>query len=47
MVQKGKEFYQVVLSVTPFYAEMGGQVGDSGVLETESEKIQVIDTKRK
>jgi len=46
MVQKGKEFYQVVLSVTPFYAEMGGQVGDSGVLETESEKIQVIDTKK-
>ena len=44
--QKNKEFYQIVLSVTPFYAEMGGQVGDSGWLTAEGEKIEVYDTKR-
>ncbi|MDE6204712.1 MAG: alanine--tRNA ligase, partial [Duncaniella sp.] len=44
--QKGKSFYQIVLSVTPFYAEMGGQVGDSGWLVNGDEKIEVYDTKR-
>ncbi len=44
--QKGKSFYQIVLSVTPFYAEMGGQVGDSGWLINGDEKIEVYDTKR-
>ena len=44
--QKGKDQYQVVLSVTPFYAEMGGQVGDTGVLESANEKIEVVDTKK-
>ena len=45
--QKGKEFYQVILSRTPFYAEMGGQVGDRGTLTSDSgEIIKVIDTKR-
>ena len=46
VTQKNKSYFQVVLSVTPFYAEMGGQVGDSGVLENANEKIVVIDTKR-
>ncbi len=44
--QKNQEFYQLVLSNTPFYAEMGGQVGDSGVLVSESETIEIIDTKK-
>ncbi len=46
VVQKKNEFYQVVLATTPFYAEMGGQVGDKGWLECGDEKIDIIDTKR-
>jgi alanyl-tRNA synthetase len=45
--QKKSEFYQIVLSRSPFYAEMGGQVGDNGWLISETgEKIEVFDTKR-
>ena len=47
--QKGKEFYQIILSKTPFYAEMGGQVGDRGVLLSTSgsgEVIEIFDTKK-
>lgn len=44
--QKNSEFYQIVLSRTPFYAEMGGQVGDSGWLATDDETIEISDTKR-
>ncbi len=44
--QKNNEFYQIVLSQTPFYAEMGGQVGDSGWLINDDEKIEITDTKR-
>ena len=46
VVQKKNEYFQVVLTTTPFYAEMGGQVGDKGWLINGDEKIDVIDTKR-
>jgi len=46
VTQKNKSFYQLVLSHTPFYAEMGGQVGDHGTLTCGDEVIDVIDTKR-
>ena len=44
--QKGKSFYQVVLAKTPFYAEMGGEVGDTGKLKIKNEELRIIDTKR-
>ena len=40
--QKGKDFYQVVLTKTPFYAEMGGEIGDTGTLGN----VRVLDTKK-
>ena len=46
VTQKKNEFYELVLSATPFYGEMGGQVGDCGVLVSENETIEVIDSKR-
>jgi alanyl-tRNA synthetase len=43
---KGKEQYQLVLAGTPFYAESGGQTGDTGILDFAGEKIEVTDTKK-
>ncbi len=45
--QKNKEYYQIILSRTPFYAEMGGQVGDRGTLtSSDGEVVEIFDTKR-
>ena len=46
VTQKKNEFYELVLDATPFYGEMGGQVGDCGVLVNENETIEIVDTKR-
>ncbi|MDH6355965.1 alanyl-tRNA synthetase [Dysgonomonas sp. PH5-45] len=46
VTQKGKTYYQIVLNRSPFYAEMGGQVGDTGWLIDDNGKTEVIDTKR-
>ncbi len=46
MKQKNQELYQIVLDKTPFYAESGGQVGDSGELIGDGETIRIITTKK-
>ena len=46
VTQKKNTFYELVLDYTPFYGEMGGQVGDTGVLVSEDETVEIIDTKR-
>ncbi len=46
VTQKKNTYYELVLDHTPFYGEMGGQVGDCGVLVSETETVTVIDTKR-
>lgn len=46
VTQKKSSFYEVVLDYTPFYGEMGGQVGDTGVIVSENETIEIADTKR-
>lgn len=46
VTQKKNTFFELVLDYTPFYGEMGGQVGDQGVLVNGNEKVEIIDTKR-
>lgn len=46
VTSKGKESYQIVLDTTPFYAESGGQVGDTGTLVFPNELIHIVDTKK-
>ena len=46
VTQKKNEFYELVLDFTPFYGEMGGQVGEQGVLVNEAETVEIVDTKR-
>ena len=46
VTQKKNTYYEIVLDHTPFYGEMGGQVGDCGVLVSENETVTVVDTKR-
>ena len=46
VTQKQKTFYQVVFNLTPFYPEGGGQVGDTGCIESNGEKAYIIDTKK-
>jgi alanyl-tRNA synthetase len=43
---KGKDSFQLVFNQTPFYAESGGQVGDTGSIESINEKIRIIETKK-
>ncbi|MDG5799171.1 alanine--tRNA ligase [Marinilabiliaceae bacterium ANBcel2] len=42
---KKRELYHLVFNITPFYAESGGQIGDSGYIENNGEQIDIIDTK--
>ncbi len=46
VVAKKKEFYQLIFTITPFYPEGGGQVGDSGTIEANGEVVSIFDTKK-
>ncbi len=46
VTEKKKSFYQIVLDKTPFYAESGGQIGDTGYIEAGDSKVSIFDTKK-
>ncbi len=46
VISKDGEQYQMVFNITPFYPEGGGQVGDTGMIESSSESIAIVDTKK-
>ncbi|TFH25004.1 MAG: alanine--tRNA ligase, partial [Bacteroidia bacterium] len=46
VLTKKREQFHLVFNLTPFYAESGGQVGDRGIIENETEKIEIIDTRK-
>jgi alanyl-tRNA synthetase len=46
VLAKGKEVFQLVFDKTPFYAESGGQIGDTGVIQSADESIEIIDTRK-
>ena len=46
IIAKKEELYQLVFQITPFYAESGGQVGDTGYIENNYERIEIINTKK-
>lgn len=46
VLAKGEEFYQLIFNITPFYAESGGQVGDTGFIQSNEEKTYILDTKK-
>ena len=46
ILTKGKEMYQLVFQITPFYPEGGGQVGDTGSIQTPHESIEILDTQK-
>ncbi|MGB0978940.1 MAG: alanine--tRNA ligase-related protein, partial [Croceimicrobium sp.] len=46
VLSKKKELYQIILNLTPFYPEGGGQVGDSGKLISDTEELSIFDTKK-
>lgn len=46
IIQKGKQYYQLVFDKTPFYPEGGGQIGDSGWIKNEKCNVNIFDTKK-